>query len=272
MKFLLLALLIPLPALAENLQGKIHSIEKIKETGEYLIKFENGRVAFTKKDNIFARGQGISGKLNKKLELTSYRILSEEDEDVPTPLALEPEGSPYQPTVLTSEQLQDFWNNLKTDYTRKSECSDRAFIWAFEGWKKHGYQTEMVYAFFTASYINRNRFKWWFHVAPLITVSEGDKIEKYVIDHQFLDRPAKIREWTDLMVFSKRECKPTDRFSEYDVNPQTEDCYLMVDSMYYRIPAYLSDKETKNIYRTEFNAGEVRMSYGLAFKTGANSL
>lgn len=272
MKFFLLAFLVSLPSFADVFQGKIHSIEEVKETGEYLIKFENGRVAFTKNAGVLNKGHAIKGQLNKKLELTSYKVLSESDEIIPNPLSLEPSTDNYQPTILTQDQLQDFWKNLKTDYTRKSECSDRAFIWAFEGWKKHGYQTEMVYAFFTASYINRNRFKWWFHVAPLLSVKVGDRIEKYVIDHQFLDRPVTIREWTDLMVFSKRECRPTDKFSEYDVNPQTEDCYLMVDSMYYRIPAYLSDKEKKNIHKTEFNAGEVRMSYGLGFKTGADSL
>ena len=271
MKFFLFAFFVSLPSFADSFQGKIHSIEEIKSTGEFLIKFENGRVAFTKDARSLNRGNSIEGKLNKKLELTSYKLVRL-DEIEPTPLMLEPDETEYVPTVLTQEQLQDFWNNLKTDYTRKSECSDRAFIWAFEGWKKYGYQTEMVYAFFTASYINRHRFKWWFHVAPLLTVKKGDRVEKYVIDHQFFDRPVTIKEWTDLMVFSKRECKRTDKFSEYDVNPQTEDCYLMTDSMYYRIPAYLSDKEKKNLHKNEFNAGEVRMSYGLGFKTGANSL
>ncbi|MFA5584603.1 MAG: protein-glutamine glutaminase family protein [Bacteriovoracaceae bacterium] len=271
MKFAFIVfLLITQSLFAEVLKDRIHSIEKIENSNEYLVKFENGRVAFVTDVGTLARGHLIQGKLNKRSVLENYKTI--ETEPLPSPLMVEPEAPEYVPTVLTREQLNDFWDNLKVDYKRKSECSDRAFIWAFEGWKKHGYQVEMVYALFTASYINRHRFKWWFHVAPLLTVKNGDKIEKMVIDHQFIDRPVPIREWTDLMVFTKRECKPTDKFSEYDVNPQTEDCYLMTESMFYRIPAHLSDRETKNLYRTEFNASEVRMSYRLGFKTGVDSL
>lgn len=255
---------------AEILQDRIHAIEKIPSSDEYLVKFVNGRVAFTKEVGDLSQGHLIQGKLDKRSVLQSYKTL--ESEPSPTPLMVEPNAPEYQPTVLSKEELSDFWNNLKVDYKRKSECSDRAYIWAFEGWKKHGYQTEMVFALFTASYINRHRFKWWFHVAPLLTVKNGDNLEKMVIDHQFLDRPVSIREWTNLMVFTKRECKLTKKFSEYDVNPQTEDCYLMTESMYYRIPAFLFDQERKNLYKTEFNASEVRMSYRLAFKTGVDSL
>lgn len=255
---------------AEVLEDRIHSIEKIENSHEYLVKFENGRVAFTKNIGTLERGHLIQGKIDSSSILQNYKTL--ETEPAPTALMLEPEVPEYRPSVLSAEQLQDFWDNLKVDYTRKSECSDRAFVWAFEGWKKHGYKTEMVYALFTASYINRHRFKWWFHVAPLITVKNGSKIEKMVIDHQFIDRPVSIKEWTDVMVFSKRDCKPTDKFSEYDVNPQTEDCYLMTSSMYDRIPAHLFDKERKNIHRTEFYPSEVKMSYRLGFKTGVDSL
>lgn len=266
----LISLFLAQPLYAEILKSRIHSIERIENSDEYLVKFENGRVAFTTNPGTLSRGHLIQGELDKRAILQNYKTL--ETEPLPTPLSLEPDTVEYTPTILTPEQLQDFWNNLKVDYTRKSECSDRAFIWAFEGWKKHGYQLEMAYVFFTASYINRHRFKWWFHVAPLLTVKERDEVKKIVIDHVFIDRPVTIKEWTDVLVFSKRECRQTDKFSEYDVNPQTEDCYLMTSPMYYRIPAHLSDQEKKNLVRTEFNASEVRMSYKLGFKTGANSL
>lgn len=255
---------------AEILHDRIHSIERIENSSEYLVKFENGRVAFVQRVGSLARGHLIEGRLDKQSNLREYKTL--ETEPTPTPRSLEPETAEYVPSVLTPQQLADFWNNLKTDYKRKSECSDRAYVWAFEGWKKHGYQFEMAYAFFTASYINRHRFKWWFHVAPLVTVNMGDRTEKMVIDYLFHDRPITIKEWTDLMVFTKRDCKVTDRFSEYDVNPQTEDCYFMSSSMYYRIPAQLVDLENKNIQKLEFNASEVRMSYRLGFESGADGL
>lgn len=270
MKFALLILLMSSSLWAEVLEDRIHSIEKIEDSGEYLIRFENGRVGFVDKVKNLERGQLLKGVLDKRSVLKNYKTL--ETNPLPMPLSLEPSAPAYEPTVLTVDQLNDFWNNLKVDYTRKSECSDRAFIWAYEGWKKYQYKTEMVFALFTASYINKHRFKWWFHVAPLVSVNTGEKVEKFVMDHQFLDRPVPIKGWTDVMVFSKRDCKLTKNFSEYDVNPQTEDCYMMIDSMYYRIPGHLSDQETKNIYRTEFNASELRMSYRLGFKTGANSL
>ncbi len=88
-----------------------------------------------------------------------------------------------------------------------------------------------------------------------------------VLDYRYKDRPVSIKEWTDLMVFSRRECKITTKFSEYDVNPQTEDCYMMIDSMYNRLPADLKAKENvPPIYRDRWLEGEVNNSRATAFE------
>src|SRR5690606_15063954 len=109
--------------------------------------------------------------------------------------------------------------------------------------KRSGTKSNKVFVLFTASYINRNKFKWWFHVAPLVEVNESGSIQSRVMDFRYTDRPLPIKEWTDVMVFSKRPCKVTTKFSEYDINPQTEDCYLMVESMYYRLPGDIYNQE-----------------------------
>ena len=122
-----------------------------------------------------------------------------------------------------------------------------------------------IFVLFTASYIDRVRFKWWFHVAPMLTVNEGGKIERRVLDYMFAHRPLTVREWTNQLVFSKRPCLPTTRFSEYDVNPQTEDCYLMDAPMYDWTPTDLRNQEMQGKYKTEFSQGEIRAAYSEAF-------
>jgi hypothetical protein len=172
----------------------------------------------------------------------------------------------YEPTVVPSyAEATTIFNRLNPNYRRASECTNRAHVWASEEFKKNNLKSMKVFALFTASYIDRVRFKWWFHVAPMLAVQEGGKIERRVLDFMFSRAPLTVKEWTDQFVFSQRPCLPTTKFSEYDVNPQTEDCYLMDGPMYVWSPKDLSNQETQGKYKTEFYQSEIRASYSEAF-------
>src|SRR5690606_7148135 len=125
----------------------------------------------------------------------------------------------FQPTVIPNYMEADkIFNRLNPNWRRSSECSNRAHIWAHEEYNKYNIKSEKAFIFFTASYINQNRFKWWFHVAPMLTVNENGQMVKRVLDVIFNHQPVTIKEWTDNFIFSKRPCKVTTKFSEYDVN------------------------------------------------------
>ena len=249
---------------AETFFAHLIGSEKIN-TQITLLKFSNGRVALT----------------NDVLHLETndpYAVIVDENQNLlqiqsdnkALPLDSEPPhhfhmSPPPTPTLISAPQAYDIFNRLNSRYKRSSECSNRAHIWAWEEFTKHQMTSEKVYVLFTASYINKHRFKWWFHVAPLFSIKKDNNVEKWVFDFMFNPRPVTIKEWTDGFVFTKRPCLYTEKFSEYDVNPQTEDCYLMIDSMFTWNPIDLKNKELSGQSKSQFSRGEINFAYKQAF-------
>jgi hypothetical protein len=261
-KFFLFGLVLSSLSQAEIIQDRIHSIDN------GLVKFANGRVAFIDQQDLdLSTDDYVKANVDERSSLvsfakitgpTSFKDLSLQNETLP---------APFTPTIVSG--MSEAWNifyRSNPNYKRISECSDRAHIWAHEEFKNNGIKSEKLFVFFTASYINSVRFKWWFHVAPMYTIEEGGNIQKMVMDYRFTDRPMTIKEWTDRFVYTKRECKVTEKFSEYDVNPQTENCYLMTRSMHYRIPADIVAEEKNGFYKTSSSESEIKTSYNFAFK------
>jgi hypothetical protein len=262
-----------LPAVADVVKSTIHSVERVNSN--YLVKFENGRVAFVSSQNKMLGGQNLQGlkgarveaKLSSDYSLLSIQSIEAAPENVKSLPSFEIVEPPvYEPTVIPSlAEANKIFKRLNPNYKRASECSNRAHVWASEEFKKNNIKSMKVFALFTASYIDRVRFKWWYHVAPMLTVNEGGRIERRVMDYMFTHQAVTVKEWTDQFVFSKRPCLPTTRFSEYDVNPQTEDCYLMDGPMYDWNPTDLSNRELQGKYKTDFSQGEIRAAYSEAF-------
>jgi hypothetical protein len=253
-----------LTAIADVVRSPVHSVEKINH--HYLIKFQNGRVGFlptTAESLPNLKGIMVEAKLDKNHSVLSFQSV----EVAPQELLTEVREPPvYEPTIIANlNEATKIFNRLNPNYKRASECFNRAHVWASEEFKKNNIKSLKVFVLFTASYINRVRFKWWFHVAPMILVQEDNLIEKRVLDFTFGNRPLTVKEWTDQLVFSKRPCLPTNKFSEYDVNPQTEDCYLMESSMYEWMPTDLQAQELQNRYKTQFYSGDIRAAYSEAF-------
>lgn len=266
-------ILLSLPSFAEVIKSELYSIEKVENN--YLIKFENGRVAFLKSNEKNRAAHNFTALHHKMVEarvdnnssLLSMIPLENQADETKSLQALEAVEPPlYEPTIIPSlAEATKIFKRLNPNYKRSSECSNRAHVWANEEFNKNQLKSMKVFVLFTASYINRVRFKWWFHVAPMLTVQEGPNIEKRVMDFMFAHRPLTVQEWTNQFVFSQRACRPTTKFSEYDVNPQTEDCYLMESAMYDWSPKDLSMQERHSRYKTEFSQSEIRAAYSEAF-------
>lgn len=254
----------------EVIKSRIYAVD------ESFIKLENGRVVFFKGESLLQQVQQAEGlvvelNVDVRAELESVKSVDYSSAvTLKRPLHfINAEKPAFEPTVLGSEgEAAALFNRLNPKFKRVSECSDRAHVWSYDEFKNYGIKTQKVFVFFTASYIDRTRFKWWFHVAPLVTIKEGSgRTEQKVLDYRFMDRPQPIKTWTDLLVYSKRDCKMTDKLSNYTVNDQTEDCFMMIDSMYYRLPEDLDQME-QGIYLSDFNESEVSGALSRAFRKG----
>lgn len=272
--FLFLLVLINFNSYAETFRSEIFHYDSENK----LVKFNNGRVAKVRQENIGKYiGKLVEAKIDDKNFIESIKALANRNQMTKSSYLkiLENNPVPFEATVLPSYQAaNELFHRLDNNYVRRSECTDRAHVWAYDEFKKNGVNSNKIFIFFTASYINRNNFKWWFHVAPLVKVNENGKIVDRVLDYQFMDRPSTVKEWSDLQVSSKRDCKVTSKFSEYDVNPQTEDCYMIYESMYYRLPGDIHAQEIKNEYRNSFSESEVNLARKTGFRkinTGAEN-
>lgn len=56
---------------------------------------------------------------------------------------------------------------------------------------------------------------WWYHVAPLVTVSTVHGPKKYVMDPSMFDHPVTIDEWTSAQ--ENVSCSPSANFGAYDI-------------------------------------------------------
>ncbi len=251
-------------ASAESFRTRVHSQEG------NLVKFENGRTAFIDhRSFLLTPGElvqvtldhnysliwvkKIYSSLPKKLDHLSLRKITEERPNFEATL------------VPDMNEALEIFNRSNSDYKRNSECSDRAHVWAHEEFKYSGTKSLKAFVFFTASYINSVRFKWWFHVAPLYKVNHMGDVQDMVMDFRYSHGPQTVKEWTDQFVYTKRSCKVTTKFSEYDVNPQTENCYLIYESMHYKIPGEIHEQELSGRYKEKTSVPELNAAYRAAF-------
>lgn len=255
-----------LNALADVVRSPVHSVEEV--SGTHLIKFKNGRVAFSKTHTAVMQGDVVEAKLDAKHNLLSIQTLKTKNNFEPIEAVLEPTEPPaYESTVLGSyNEAVEIFNRFNPNYTRASECSNRAHVWASEEFKKTGYKSLKAYLFFTATYITRTQSKWWFHVAPAFMVKEGRTVQTRVMDFMFNRHPVTLREWHDQFVFTKRDCLPLGNFSDYDLRAdQTQDCYQKMGTMYDWMPTDFKIQEARGTYKTQFSQSEINAAYSEAF-------
>lgn len=261
--FILTALLLSTSIIhAETIKDRIHSIE------DGLVKFENGRVAFLNSSNTQLNADDfIEAKLSNDGDLLSFKKLEQPVKLKNSEAFFFPDEPPvFEPTVVASlDEAMSIFNRSNSYYKRISECTDRAHVWAHDEFKKTGTKSKKVFIFFTKSYIDSVRFKWWFHVAPMYSVQTPAGVQELVMDYRFTDRPMTVKEWTEQFVYTKRDCKVTTKFSEYDVNPQTENCYLIFESMHYKTPGEIHAQETSNRFKTTTSESELKAAFNYAF-------
>jgi hypothetical protein len=266
MKVILLAswVFLSWTASGESFISRIHSLEGS------LVKFDNGRVGFrAQKRFSFSPGDWVNVNLDQNSFILFAKPLPPSAHQNFNLLSLsdDPGGPPiYEPTVVPDmSEAWKIFHRFNSDYKRTSECSDRAHIWSHDEFNYSGTKSMKAFVFFTDSYIKSVRLKWWFHVAPMYKVNNRGIIQDMVMDFRYTNRPMTVKEWTDQFVYTKRSCKVTTKFSEYDVNPQTENCYLIFESMHYKLPGEIHEQELSGRYKKETTEFELRASFQSAF-------
>jgi len=245
--FLVVALLVLTNAASAE---SVHSVVRGNVGEDHLVKFHSGAVKFIAH--------------HEKEKLLNYEARIEaQDEDKNFNFLIEEN---FEPTRVSDAQIKTIFQNFNPYMKRKSECSDRAHVWAWDEFNRNGTKSEKAFLMLTDTYIKRHRYKWWFHVAPMFTTTSG---QKKVMDYQFFDRPVSFTEWKDSLVFSKRECVTDFRFIDYNAGAdQTQDCYVKFEPMYYYVPADIGAREN-GMPRTNWNLSQVNSSRARAFFKGS---
>lgn len=272
MKFVLPIFLLAagLSAHAEQLESRIHSIDVAPKKGvSHLIKLENGRVIFVNHNdtdslNAFKTSLKEQSLLNVEVDEKSNFLSAESVDDKSEPISREVEPSArlsYVPTVVSSAQASAIFKRMRRDYQNNSQCYNRAHIWTYEEWKKTGLKSMKVFLFFTSRYIRNYRYKWWFHVAPMVSSSSGD----LVLDRRYTSGPRLKDTWTKNFIYSGRKCPIVNNYYDYRNNQQTEDCYMIPTSMYFWQPWNIQARDNGRGSPTQYYQSNINHAYWEAF-------
>ena len=108
----------------------------------------------------------------------------------------------YRPTVLASMADTKILWDLERDIGTKSECYERAHIWARALHGLAGINSMKAFMFFTDSFRNtyykkgifgkKIPYAWWFHVAPFVYV----RTKEIVLDRAYSKGPRAMNDWT----------------------------------------------------------------------------
>jgi hypothetical protein len=173
---------------------------------------------------------------------------------------------PYQPTILENQQAAyAIFEAMRDDYKEEAECYNMAHIWAYEAIGKSGLLSQKMFLFFGQQYIRRYRFKWWFHVAPMVLVKQGSAIDELVLDRRYTTLPLPIREWTDQFIQSGNACRPIKTYAQYKQQEKQQDCFLLPVSMYYWQPRDILQRDRSGREKTIFIGAEIKAAYRQGF-------
>lgn len=185
---------------------------------------------------------------------TKAKVLFQEDES---------SFAVFYPTELQNISEADaILKRMRLDYQKRSQCYNRAHVWAWEEFNRSGLMSKKYFLFFTVSYILRYRFKWWFHVAPAVVVKgQGDRI----LDPVFFKLSRTPFQWTRGFITSGKKCPIINKYSEYSNHQELEDCYLLPLPMYYWHPKDIQRRDIKGKIKSKMYKKDLFFSYLEAF-------
>jgi hypothetical protein len=189
------------------------------------------------------------------------KILDEVNEEV----VVAPILNSYITDFKTEESVQKIFAKLNKKTKRRSQCYNRAHVWS---WDLYHYfhndrriQTGKVWIYFTKKYIRAYGHKWWFHIAPYLTVNG----EERVIDRVFSKSPESIQNWTNRFIKTNEVCPEVKLYSEYKSRIYTDNCIIMKSSVFYWQPQHLKKAELNGTEKTEWVKAQLNRAYSDVF-------
>ncbi len=205
----------------------------------------------------------IKGMLGKREIISSVELLSNSDSntvlnEIPTPT------QNYSFTTISDmKRAENLFETMRTDARRRSQCYNRAHVWAYELDRYHSLKTRKIFIFFTRKYIRQYNYDWWFHVAPLTSVA--GQTEDVVFDREFSNKPQLQTDWKNDYMKNKANCPEVQFFTHYYENQEKEHCYLIKTSMYYWQPFEIENLETGGPEKKNWVSSEVEAAYRRGF-------
>lgn len=255
-----------------QIKAQVHDVDHGDGNEESLIFLTTGHVVRqgqNKKDNIQVWEQAKSSKqwftftLNGQHEIETYE-------------SAHPSSNPqinfksnftelYVPTVIESMDLARTYFHEAKYVNKESQCFNRAHIWSYEWFNKHGINSNKTWLFFTRRYIRKFKFEWWFHVSPSVTILENGIKKEKIMDVKYGRSPLNLKMWTDIFMRDDANCPKVETYSDYANFPESGSCYTMRTSMFYYQPVDIESKETWGTAKTNWYDIEVKQAYLEAF-------
>ncbi len=220
--------------------------EMVKGKAFTMLKLDDGRVAylplFKSQDDL--TGKKLSVTFKKGNEISKYSVVGERrvlSLDYEKPLR------GYEPTVLLDyAEARKVMGSFNRKWLETAQCYDRAHVWVYDEYKKYNTKLMKAFLFFSDSYIERYKFEWWFHAAPVTYVRMNGESTPRVLDPRFAKDPLQFKKWTDIFMKNDAECRTISNYTEYSEHPGEDDCFLLETTMHYWQPKELEQNLAKN--------------------------
>lgn len=228
---------------------------KIEHVYHDMIYLSSGDVVFT---NIADKSwSGVEGAFHLDSDHNLISVKSLKSKEIPSLQKVS--RSKYSPSIVGDmHTLHRLYSRMRDNYQESAQCFNMAHVWAYEEFKRTGLKSMKMFLFFTQKYIKRYRFKWWFHVSPMVLLKADKQSQMMILDRRYTLGPFDIKSWTDHFMVNLKSCKQVSKFYEYYNHQQSQDCYLIPKNMYYWQPRSirLGDQQTGEL--SSFRSDEVR--------------
>lgn len=172
----------------------------------------------------------------------------------------------YEPSNVSSlEVANEMFSKLKDRSKSFTQCFNRAHIWARQMHKDFGVKSQKILIYYTKKFRAEVDGKWWFHIAPMISVNE----EKYVMDREFTNAPTTDVAWEAIFTHKMKvkgvgpadyRCAQIKNISEYYADANPAYCNIQHTSMYYWEPNDMENLDSKGIQKTQWINWELRIA------------
>lgn len=255
------------------LSSSLHAgITRIHSKTPHFVKFENGLVGHWGNlkgsqflNLIVSTGDLVDVELNEQNEIKTIIPLNKFPGRKSQADKLSVSGI-FEPTVIRDiPAAARVMDSFRMNDLPGSQCYDRAHVWAYEAQNLSGTRLSKAWIFFADHFIQKNKFKWWFHIAPLARINVNGSIEERVMDPEFLRAPVKVKVWTDKFMVQKQECREVQYYTDYSLHAGEDDCYLITSTPWFWQPRDLEEFAKSGLEKTFYIDWEIRHAYENAF-------